>query len=249
MVYLSLMAIFKNETMNLKVWLDHYIWQGVDHFYLIDNGSTDNPLNILQEYIDNKIVTYNYCPEKHMQVQHYRNMYTNNDIQNKTKWLIVCDLDEFFYGTRHKLSLQLTHFEDYQIIYCNWYMFGSDNLINHPEDIRLNNLHREKNLHILEKYIVNVAHIKSANCIDVHGISDINDTIRHDNDFICLNHYPIQSLDFFQNVKMKRGDVHRSEVENIRDMNYFNAYNAHTDYEDCVLKNIILNPPSDYYTI
>ena len=51
MYYLTLMAIFKNETFNLKIWLDHYIWQGVQHFYLIDNGSTDNPLEILNDYI------------------------------------------------------------------------------------------------------------------------------------------------------------------------------------------------------
>jgi hypothetical protein len=52
MYYLSVLSIFKNETINLKLWLDHYLWQGAEHFYLIDNGSTDEPLNILQEYID-----------------------------------------------------------------------------------------------------------------------------------------------------------------------------------------------------
>ena len=45
----TIMAIFKNETMNLKLWLDHYLWQGIEHFYLIDNDSNDNPINILQE--------------------------------------------------------------------------------------------------------------------------------------------------------------------------------------------------------
>ena len=64
MHYLSVMAIFKNETMNLKLWIEHYLWQGVEHFYLIDNGSNDNPLSILQEYIDNGIVTYYFLPEK-----------------------------------------------------------------------------------------------------------------------------------------------------------------------------------------
>jgi glycosyltransferase involved in cell wall biosynthesis len=60
MYYLSVLSIFKNETMNLKLWLEHYLWQGVGHFYLIDNGSTDNPLSILQEYIDKGIITYFY---------------------------------------------------------------------------------------------------------------------------------------------------------------------------------------------
>ena len=56
----DVLSIFKNETMNLKLWLEHYLWQGVGHFYLIDNGSTDNPLSILQEYIDKGIITYFY---------------------------------------------------------------------------------------------------------------------------------------------------------------------------------------------
>jgi len=94
--YLSVMAIFKNETMNLKVWLDHYLWQGVEHFYLIDNGSTDTPLEILQSYIDNGLVTYFYRPEKYCQVEHYRNVYDAENIREKTEWLCICDLDEFF---------------------------------------------------------------------------------------------------------------------------------------------------------
>ena len=64
---ISLLAIFKNETLNLKIWLEHYIWQGVEKFYLIDNDSSDNPLDILQPYIDNNIVVYYYLPEKHKQ--------------------------------------------------------------------------------------------------------------------------------------------------------------------------------------
>ena len=40
--YLSIVAIFKNESWILKEWIEHYLNQGVDHFFLIDNGSTDN---------------------------------------------------------------------------------------------------------------------------------------------------------------------------------------------------------------
>ena len=56
---LSVLAIFKNETMNLKIWIEHYLWQGVEHFYLIDNNSDDEPLKILKEYIQlNSVVFY-----------------------------------------------------------------------------------------------------------------------------------------------------------------------------------------------
>ena len=55
--YLSIVAIFKNESWILKEWIEHYLNQGVDHFFLIDNGSTDNYHTILQPYIDNKQVS------------------------------------------------------------------------------------------------------------------------------------------------------------------------------------------------
>ena len=48
--FLSVGAIFKNESAALEEWLNHYIKEGVDHFYLIDNGSTDNYADILQKY-------------------------------------------------------------------------------------------------------------------------------------------------------------------------------------------------------
>jgi hypothetical protein len=88
--YLSVLAIFKNETMNLETWIQHYLWQGVEHFYLIDNGSTDNPLSILDKYIKDGLVTYYYTPIRHQQVEHYRYMYEFYNIKRETKWVAVC---------------------------------------------------------------------------------------------------------------------------------------------------------------
>ena len=48
---LSCCALIKNEENFLKEWLDHYINEGVEHFYLIDNGSADNTLNIINNMI------------------------------------------------------------------------------------------------------------------------------------------------------------------------------------------------------
>ena len=57
MYYLSVGAMFKNESHSMKEWLEHYILHGVDHFYLIDDGSTDSYMDILKEYIDRGLVT------------------------------------------------------------------------------------------------------------------------------------------------------------------------------------------------
>ena len=245
MNYLSILSIFKNETMNMKIWLDHYLSQGVEHFYIIDNGSDDDPMSVLKDYIDKGYVTYYLRPERYQQCKHYREIFKIEKIQEKTKWLIVCDFDEFFYGTKNKLSTVLNSLEKYNVIYSNWLMFGSDGLITHPDDIRTAIVHREINFNIHTKYIFKTSSLKNINQIHVHNISN-EKNIYYENEKIHLNHYPIQSLEFFQKVKMTRGDVANISVDNIRDMNYFNKYDINTVYCDNILKDIILHKPDNY---
>ena len=250
MYYLSVLSIFKNETMNLKLWLEHYLWQGVEHFYLIDNGSTDNPLSILQEYIDKDIVSYFYLPEKHKQVENYRYVFDKENLKKKTIWLAVCDLDEFFYGVDYKLTTKIRSLENnFDCILCNWKMFGSDGLKKHPSDIRTAITHCNKNLWHDTKYIFKPSIIKHSSSIWVHHLIDIpyinKSRIRIANKLIRLNHYVIQSLEFFQKVKMDRGDVYSKSSECARDMNYFNRYDFR-EINDETLKNILLNSSENY---
>jgi len=248
---LSVLAIFKNETMNLKVWIEHYLRQGVKHFYLIDNGSDDNPLSILQEYIDKGIVSYFYLPEKHKQIEHYQSVFQNADLKNKTYWLIVCDLDEFFYDVDKKLSKKLRSLENhFDYVLCNWLMFGSDGLEQHPQDIRSAIVHRKEEMWEETKYIFKTNIINDVNQVNIHSLTDISyvqkNRIRIANQLIRLNHYPIQSLEFFQKVKMTRGDASNINTNDIRNIDYFNKYNENTTYSDETLKNLILNEPINY---
>jgi FkbM family methyltransferase len=244
----SIMAIFKNETMNLKIWLDHYLWQGVEHFYLIDNDSNDNPMSILQEYIDKGVVTYYFKPEKYQQVQHYRNVFDIERLKEKTRWLCICDLDEFFFGTEKKLVAAIDEFHGYDVIYTNSFFYGSDNLILHPDDIRRYIVHRQEDIVNGIKYIFKTSCINDTSEIWIHWLvhsgsiqKKILSTETFDNKKIRLNHYLIQSLEYYQNVKMTRGDVSVLENENRRDMNYFEHYQNISIIKDDTLKQIIEN--------
>lgn len=250
MYYLSILSIFKNETMNLKNWLEHYLWQGAEHFYLIDNGSSDDPLSILQDYIDKGIVSYFYLPEKHKQIEYYGYVFNSEKISEKTYWLAICDLDEFFYGVDKKLTTKLKSLYNYfDYILCNWKMFGSDGLINHPDDIRTAITHGKKDYYAETKYIFKPKLIKDGSNIHIHNLINIpyvkKYRIRIANQLIKLNHYPIQSMEYFTKIKMTRGDVNSSNSENYRDLNYFYKYD-YNEICDETLKNIILNPPLDY---
>ena len=241
MYYLSILAIMKNEAMNLKIWIDHYIWQGVNHIYIIDNNSDDTSVQIIEDLINNGYpITLYKLFEKHKQVEYYRYVYDKEKLQEKTKWLIVADLDEFFYCNNSKISNELKHFEDFDYISSKWRMFGSNNCIKHPKDIRISLTKRVKELNFNTKYIFQTKNVYSG-ALQVHGLKygytkkiDLSEIFR-------LNHYQIQSRDFFEKVKMTRGDVNLIENENVRDWKYFDKYNENTDYEDNDLKNTILN--------
>jgi hypothetical protein len=99
------------------------------------------------------------------------------------------------------------------------------------------------------KYIFKPKLIKDSSNIHIHCLINIPYVkpyrIRIANKLIKLNHYPIQSLEFFTKIKMTRGDVNSSNSDNCRDLDYFQKYDYNETCDD-TLKNIILNPTEDY---
>ena len=242
---LSVLSIFKNEMMNLKVWLDHYLKQGVNHFYLIDNGSTDHPMNLLEEYINNGLLTYIYTSGKHRQIEYYRKVFEKYKLKQTTLWLAVCDLDEFYFGINKKLIDFLKDNEDkYDVIKSNWFMFGSSNFIKHPDNILTSMIYRSESLHSNTKYIFKPASLQNIINIDIHELKGFQPKSRIliENDLIHLNHYPIQSVEYFQKIKMTRGACDWIGHENVRNMEYFKSYDNNSILDD-TLKNLI---ESDY---
>ena len=239
MHYLSILAIMKNEAMNLKIWIDHYIWQGVDHIYIIDNNSDDTSVQIIEDLINNGYpITLYKLYEKYKQAEHYRYVYNKENLQEKTKWLIIADLDEFFYCNNSKISNKLQNYEDYDYITSKWRIFGSNNCIEHPKDIRISLTKRVKKLSIFGKYIFQTKNIYSS-FLQVHELNDGYNNKINLSEIFRLNHYQIQSKEYFEKVKMTRGDVHYITI--IRDWDYFDNINKDTNYEDNNLKNMILN--------
>ena len=242
MVNLSILAIFKNETMNIVEWMEHYIWQGVDKFHLIDNDSDDDPLRLLQPYIDSGIVSYYERPEKYAQIKHYQSVYQEARLNETTKWLIVADLDEFWYSNvpNQKLSTTLNEsFDQYDVIYTGWRMFGSSGLDKHPESIRRSMVHSYPEISKTTKWIIKPA-VVPAERFGVHYINeDYLYRKTYDDCKLRLNHYCLQSREFFEKSKMARGDVNLEIYENVRNWGYFNEYNKLATVLDYTLKNLL----------
>ena len=52
----AICSMFKNEAKFLKEWIEFHRLIGAEHFYLYNNESTDNYLEVLKPYIDKNIV-------------------------------------------------------------------------------------------------------------------------------------------------------------------------------------------------
>ncbi len=89
----SVMAILKNEAPNMEEWLCHHMAIGVDHFFLYDNGSTDELHDVLKPYADHGVVTTIYFPMRGLQRD--ANNHVVRFFGDTTEWIAYVDIDEF----------------------------------------------------------------------------------------------------------------------------------------------------------
>ena len=255
---LVLVGIFKNEAHIMEEWLEHYKNQGVEYFYLIDNGSTDD----WEDKLGNYPVTVIKDDEKHIQPKHY-NKYLDT-VKKMAEWVVVVDLDEFVYGRNEPLVKAISRYDpNINHIRIKWKMFGSNGHINQPDSVIDNFTFRLEEEGDPEECFANHKSIVKTADLENFGIHDCemnNDNIISlpdkwgEKNFqeapIHLNHYAIQSWKWFEAVKMTRGDVGSSGNIGVRNREYFDKYDKN-DLYDPELKNIkgyfsgkILNDPS-----
>lgn len=130
---ISLCTIFKNEAPFLKEWLEYHLLMGVEHFYMYNNNSDDNYVDILKPYIEKNIVTLIQWPDVPGQLSAYTHFY--NNYRQETKWVSFLDVDEFFCPTKEKnISSWLKKYDKYPIILVYWKMFGTSGKLKHDYD-------------------------------------------------------------------------------------------------------------------
>ena len=235
----GIMAIFKNEAMGIREWIEHYVWQGVHNILLINNRSTDNwrdKINGLEQY-----VTIKNGPKKHAQKHYYNMLGPQWCKDNSIDILIIADLDEYLFcknGKTVKENLQdvFSKANRPSELRVNWTMFGSSGHSNQPESIRKSFTMKKHGIDKHTKSIVWVKDIKKGglklHCHLIRGKSVKRPSI------FQLNHYAIQSKEFFRKVKMSRGDAATHKFQNIRDWDYFNKYDF-KDEKDTTLKDML----------
>jgi len=128
---LSIAAIFQNEGPFLQEWIEYHRMVGVEHFWLYNDKSTDNWKEILQPYIEEKIVevidwpSQDFAHHEKNQVNAYKDALIKST--GATKWLALIDIDEYILpaGERTVTECLSKHFAHAAGVYINWRNFGT----------------------------------------------------------------------------------------------------------------------------
>jgi hypothetical protein len=253
MYYFSIGAVFKNEAHILKEWIEHYIHHGVDHIYLINDFSTDNFEPILKPYIEQKYVTLYNCEINKKYLNRQSDIYNVyfKSILHQSKWFGILDLDEFLYSPIEiDIKNVLKKYEHYNLLHVNWVHFGSSNFETQPKNVVDSFVYRghynsNKNgpngRYNSYKSIVKTngdvtlgIHSHTYNAVS----NGKNVSFNEENTPLLINHYTIQSKEYWQNVKMTRGDCDYYYDTNgwKRSMQLFNELDVNDIFDDRLKK-------------
>ena len=234
--YLAVCAIAKNEGPYFKEWIEWYLKQGVEKFYIYDNESTDCTKEVLAPYIESGVVDYTFFPGQKQQLAAYDDCFERHRLE--TRWLAVIDLDEFIVPMKNKTIPEFLHgMEKFSVVEINWLVYGSGGAKTKEPGGVMERFHK----HSLPSHYLNT-HVKSivdprrvctmTGCheaarisgfsVDSHGVpltKGFRDRVPQQ-DVIRVNHYAVKSYEEFLE-KRARG---RARVTSLRDMGYFERY-------------------------
>jgi hypothetical protein len=97
-LYLSILAVSKNEGPYLAEWIEFHFLIGVDRIYLVLNDNEDNSTEVVQPYVSMGFVALSYCNGPAQQVPIY-NAYVPR-LRNISCWVAIIDVDEFLVPTK-----------------------------------------------------------------------------------------------------------------------------------------------------
>ena len=242
--YLAVCAIAKDEGPYFKEWIEWHLSQGVDHFYIYDNESSDGTREILQPYIDSGVVEYKYWPGHRRQLAAYDDCLEHYRLASR--WIAFIDLDEFIVPVKDaSIPAFLERFEAFAAVEINWLVYGSGgHKTKSPgtmmERFRFHSLPGHRlNRHV--KSIVNPREVFtmigcheaakiSGSIADSHG-QPVTKNFRErepQQDIIRINHYAVRSYEEFLE-KQARGRA--SGTQKTVRSEYFEQYDLN-DIED-----------------
>jgi hypothetical protein len=139
--------MYRNEARYLREWIEFHMLVGFERFYLYDNNSDDNHLEILEPYIAEGIVVlehwpiapgqhlaYEDCLAKQRQEADRRRRHNPDIRPDEARWIAFFDIDEFLFSpTGVPVSKVLEDFEWHPAVVVNVHVFGTSGHTTEPE--------------------------------------------------------------------------------------------------------------------
>jgi hypothetical protein len=219
--FLGILTYFKNERSSIYEWILHYKKWGVDHIWMIDNGSTDD-YNI-EEFINEGFVTV--YKESTLDQQNAYNKYVPR-IKKEVKWLGVLDMDEFLYS---KDNDDLKHVvsninQNNKIISIQMTIFLPATFESKESIIEMNILNKFNDSNTCPKCLFN---LDLLNKVSIHGFEVKKKLhLTADKTLLCINHYRYGSFEYLYGIKEGRGGgVHKNKYRNGLPIKQINSLN------------------------
>lgn len=163
---LAMFMMFRNEARFMREFIEFHKLVGFQHFYLYNDSSTDNYLEVLHPYIASgqvELIDWSnkdslpFCPTCDLDYlidledaitrdANARALRAYNDCIARTrghvKWLALLDADEYIYPVAvDNLLVFLRDYEAYGGVCANWVMFGTSGVKRIPDgDLLIKNL-------------------------------------------------------------------------------------------------------------
>lgn len=244
--YVSICAIFRDEGKYLREWIEYHKLIGIDHFYLYNNFSKDNYLEILKPYIEDGLVILTDWDIPQGQMAAYADCVKR--YSSETNWIGFIDLDEFVVPNQdNSIKEFLSRFISRPIVIIYWRCLGSSGLVNRDLEkpvtesfiigwkkyIDIGKLffntaydyanELPQNMYMHHRWARYKGHrLPPVNCFNhscIYGENIVSDSDMPElNDIpIQINHYLIKSFDEYAEKKKRGGGVHKD----MHDMAYF----------------------------
>ena len=229
--------MFRNESHILKQWIEHNLYHGVDHFYLFDDYSDDNYIDVLKPYIEKGLITLydNRDIPRFLEARQMRTYDKLHSIKNETIWLAIIDCDEFIWSPKDiNLKNVLKECDTVSSIEMSMIYFGNNGNIRQPENVVRSCTKRCRWDNYI-KFPKSIIQTKDLIHFGIHNMV-VNGPIKNlsvtDEDpdgtgehcYFILNHYYVQSKEQFLDKKFKYQDETGGAY--IKDyQEYLNKYN------------------------
>jgi hypothetical protein len=129
---LAICTIACQEGPYLREFVEFHRLVGVEHFYVYDNGSTDETHDVLAPYVAAGVVTLIDFPGPVVQLAAYN--HCARTFRDEAEWIAFMDADEFFFAPGGgDLRDALREFEGYGGVHVNYANYGTSGHETRPD--------------------------------------------------------------------------------------------------------------------